>query len=199
MVANDVFLRSLIMTITMVLMAACNSGASTPEQEKTIPAPAWSLQTANGKTISFPDHASGRPALVLFWATWCPYCKALMPHIQSILDEFPDSGLTVYAISFKDDGDPAAVIGKQGFNFITLVQGDEAAQDYGIKSTPGVFLVDGTGNVRFDLRQIQIEQAMLEISALDLKHSRKAARKAPYYAAAIRKAVDQLLAEPSSP
>jgi len=185
--------RNLLIALTFIVVAGCNCGAEPADQASPVVAPAWSLQTGTGETIDFPESAGGQPVLLLFWATWCPYCKALMPHIQSVLDEFPDSGLRVFAVSFKDDGDPVAVINKQGFDFTLLVNGELVAKQYGIKSTPGVFLIDGTGHIRFDLRKIQVEQAMKAVSEEDLSHSRKAARKAPYYAAAIRKAVDQLL------
>jgi len=188
--------RNVLFAMTIIVLAGCDSGAEPSVPEKAVVAPAWTLQSGAGETIDFPAAAGGQPVLLLFWATWCPYCKALMPHLQSILDEFPDSGLAVYAVSFKDDGDPMAVIDKQGFNFTLLLNGEAVAERYGIKSTPGVFLIDGEGNIRFDLREIQVQQTMRAISDLDLSHSRKAARKAPYYAAAIRKAVDQLLSSP---
>jgi peroxiredoxin len=33
------------------------------------PAPAFSLNTVNGKTVALADHR-GRPVLLYFWATW---------------------------------------------------------------------------------------------------------------------------------
>ncbi len=191
-------IRILIFALVMVFLCACQQGGDQTVPKELVKAPAWSLRSANGEMIHFPGR-QGRPVMLLFWATWCPYCKALMPHVQSILDEYPDSGLIVYAISFKDDGDPGAVMEQRGFNFTVLLDGEEVANAYGIKSTPGVFLVDGAGTIQFDMREIQAHQAMQAISAMDLNHSRKAARKTPYYAAAVRKAVDQLLSESSSP
>lgn len=191
--------KTLLIALGAIVLTACMQSTNNPATELSLEAPAWSLQSANGETVHFPGDAGGRPVMLLFWATWCPYCKALMPHLQSILDEFPDAGLLVYAISFMDDGDPAAVIGKQGFDFIVLVNGEAVAEDYGINSTPAVLLVDSQGFLRFDLREIQARQGMQAISAKDMSHSLKAARKAPYFAAAIRRGVDQLLAETSSP
>ena len=190
--------RTLVIVLGMALLLGCQQGVDQYTKKSRTRAPGWTLTAASGELISFPA-ADGQPVLILFWATWCPYCKALMPHIQSILDEFPDSGLVVYAISFRDDGDPATVVAQQGFNFTVLPGGDAVAAAYGIKSTPGVLLVDAEGMTRFDLRDIQAHEAMQAVSTLNLSNSRKAARKAPYYAAAVRKAVDQLLADSSSP
>jgi thiol-disulfide isomerase/thioredoxin len=190
--------RTLIFIVSVLLLSACRPEAGAPPANSAIAAPSWTLVSADGALVEFPP-ANGRPALLLFWATWCPYCKAFMPHVQSILDEFPGSGLVVYAISFKDDGDPGRVVERQGFDFLVLPNGEAVAEAYGVKTTPGLFLVDAAGMIRFDLRDIQAHQAMQAISAMDLKHSGKAARKAPYYAAALRMAVDQLLAESSSP
>src|SRR5664279_1500447 len=49
-------------------------------------ATAWEGKGADGKTIRFDPQHLQRPTLLLFWATWCPYCEALMPHLQNVVD-----------------------------------------------------------------------------------------------------------------
>jgi len=84
-------------------------------------APDWTLQSQSGESITLSEVAAEQPVIVLFWATWCPYCKALMPHIQSIRLEYGDE-VRVLAVHFRDDkGDPVAFIKKTGYDF-TLCQ-----------------------------------------------------------------------------
>lgn len=107
----------------------------------------WEGVGADGKAIRFdPDHLQ-RPAILLFWATWCPYCKALMPHLQKVYDEAGKAHLDVYAIDIKDDGDPAAELRERGQTFTLVRDGDLIADQYGVKGTPSLLLIDAKGNV----------------------------------------------------
>ncbi|MCH7538346.1 MAG: redoxin domain-containing protein, partial [Proteobacteria bacterium] len=54
-------------------------------------APDWTLSTPNGQAINLADEAEKQTVVLFFWVTWCPYCKALMPHLQSIRIEYGDS------------------------------------------------------------------------------------------------------------
>lgn len=113
-------------------------------QERAI---AWEGIGADGQTLHFdPDHLK-RPAVLLFWATWCPYCKALMPHVQKVYDEAGKANLDVYAIDIKDDGDPVAELRERGQTFTLVRDGDLIADQYGVKGTPSLLLVDARGNV----------------------------------------------------
>jgi len=107
----------------------------------------WQGSGADGGTIRFdPDHLR-RPAILLFWATWCPYCKALMPHLQSVYDAAGRQRLDVYAIDIKDDGDPVAELRERGQTFTLIRDGDAIADIYGVKGTPSLLLVDRDGTV----------------------------------------------------
>jgi thiol-disulfide isomerase/thioredoxin len=113
-------------------------------QERAI---AWEGVGVDGKTIRFdPDHLQ-RPAILLFWATWCPYCKALMPHLQTIQDAAGKTRLDVFAIDIKDDGDPVAELRERGQTFTLVRDGDPIADQYGVKGTPSLLLVDRNGHV----------------------------------------------------
>jgi len=85
--------------------------------------------------------------VLLFWATWCSYCKALMPHLQAVYDAAGNPKLDVYAIDIKDDGDPVAELRERGQTFTLIREGDPIADLYGVKGTPSLLLIDRTGNV----------------------------------------------------
>ena len=112
------------------------------------PAIAWQGTGADGREIRFDPQHLQRPALLLFWATWCPYCKALMPYLQKVYDAAGPAKLDVYAIDFKDeDGDPVAELRERGNTFTLVRNGDAIADLYGVKGTPGLFLVDLSGTI----------------------------------------------------
>jgi thiol-disulfide isomerase/thioredoxin len=129
----------------------------------------------------------------LFWATWCPYCKALMPHLQSLRLEHGDK-IKILAINFIEaDGDPVGFVRNAGYDFVVLPDGDAVAEAYRVYGTPGVIIVDQGQNIRFDLRALPLPKA----PGIDRPTSNKtrAAHLAPYWAAEIRKGVDRVLSE----
>jgi len=112
------------------------------------PAAGWQGKGADGREIRFEPQHLQRPALLLFWATWCPYCKALMPYLQKVYDAAGKDKLDVYAIDIKDeDGDPVAELRERGNTFTLVRDGDPIAALYGVKGTPGLFLVGRDGDI----------------------------------------------------
>ena len=154
-------------------------------------APDWALRTTDGETVRLSEAVEKRPAIVFFWATWCPYCKALMPHLQSIRLEYGDA-VDILAVVIRDDkGDPQGYVDGLGFDFTVLPGGDDVAGLYGVFGTPGVILVDQDRNIRFNL--YELEPPELPADVQDAKHGRKAAYRAPYWASEIRKALDAII------
>jgi len=109
---------------------------------------AWHGTGVDGRAIDFDPGNMRRPAILLFWATWCPYCKALMPYLQHVYDAAGSDKLDVFAIDFKDeDGDPVAELRERKQTFTLVRDGDPIAALYGVKGTPGLFLVDAKGDI----------------------------------------------------
>lgn len=160
-------------------------------------APDWTLPSTSGEIVTLSEVAAEQPIIVLFWATWCPYCKALMPHIQSVRLEYGDE-ISILAVHFRDDkGDPVAFIESAGYDFTVLPNGDEVAELNGAWGTPAVLIVDRDMTVRFDL--YKLPKPELPTAEKSLSHGRKAAYRAPYWAAELRKSLDHVLTDEAQP
>jgi cytochrome c biogenesis protein CcmG/thiol:disulfide interchange protein DsbE len=151
--------------------------------------PDWTLSTAEGRTVRLSEEVEHQTTVLLFWATWCPYCKALMPHLQSMRFEYGDD-VKVLAINVFEDGDPLAFMQKEGYDFVLLPDGDDVADTYGVTATPGVIVVGRDRVVHFDLRLLP-PLANKAVTG-PTSHKRKAALLAPYWAAEIRKVIDSV-------
>jgi thiol-disulfide isomerase/thioredoxin len=180
----------------LILLTALTTTPAFSQVEFIVDEPVPPLSLSDGRDLV--EVAAGRPIVVLFWASWCPYCKALMPHLQSILDEYSPQRLEVLAISFREDepDDAQKMLDAQGYDFVTELEGDELAASWGAVATPRLYLVDPDGRLLYDMQANQSEPDRRYLTA-PTSHAGKAARIAPHWAAQLRMAIDRSLAAES--
>lgn len=110
--------------------------------------PALKLNMADGSTLN-TQSLLGKPYILHFWATWCPYCKKLQPGLEQIHQQYQQYGLNVIAVSFREDegADPQQSLLNRGIQFKTAIKGDAIAQQLGIRGTPTTLFIDKAGRV----------------------------------------------------
>ena len=148
-------------------------------------APAWLGMDARDQQVAFPQVLEGNPAVMVFWATWCPYCRVFMPHLEPILEDYADQGVQVIAVNTREDesdGDPKAYLEDLGFPLVGILEGDVIAADYDVHFIPGLMVVDGTGTVSW------------RRESTDLPPGEEVAE---FWSAVVREALDAALARSS--
>ena len=121
-------------------------------------APAFTLTNAeNGKTVSFVP-ADGRLKVVVFTCNQCPYAKAFEPRLVALGSDYAKRGVVFYAVNPNDEAqNPIESLDNMreraadhSYPYPYLKDGDSrVAAAYGARVTPHVFVVDGTGVVRY--------------------------------------------------
>ncbi len=124
------------------------SVTATPDTDNA--APLWSgTNLLDGGNIEFPAVLEDKPAVMVFWATWCPYCKAFMPYTREIQKDYADRGVQIITFNAKERGrgDPRAYIESLDFPMVAVADADTIAAAYGVEYIPGLMVVDGQGAV----------------------------------------------------
>jgi peroxiredoxin len=66
-----------------------------------VPAPAFDTLDIDGKQQRLANH-KGQVVVVNIWATWCGPCRAEMPALDRLYQQYKDQGLAVFGISSED-------------------------------------------------------------------------------------------------
>lgn len=87
----------------------------------------------------------GSPALVHFWATWCPLCRLEEDSIDGIADDFP---VVTIATTSGEAVEVKAYLAEKGLDFpVLLDESGDIGREWGVKGVPASFILDGEGNI----------------------------------------------------
>lgn len=120
------------------------------------PAPTVAGKNQNGEEVSL-EGLKGKVVLLDFWATWCGPCRASLPHVKELWEQYNGKGLEVLAVSLDRDQDAwKDYIANSGMgmeNYVNIFdEGGVNADGYAIQFIPSKFIIDRDGNFvgRFD-------------------------------------------------
>lgn len=136
-----------LFSLAILLFAAAFPATASAQVKALTEAPAFSLKTPQGDTVNFPAAAQGRPTVLMFWPSWCPFSRALQPYVQAIWEDYRAAGVNVWTINIREDKDPVAVMKERGLSFPLLIEGDAANKAYRIQYTPWLVVIDGANRI----------------------------------------------------
>ncbi len=111
-------------------------------------------KTLDGANFDISKY-EGRPVLVFFWATWCPYCRDRLPAILDLHDQFHPRGFEIVGISLDRDLKALRQFVRDKkvpwLNLVGTGQGNgmtfPLADKYGVDGIPMTFLLGTDGRV----------------------------------------------------
>lgn len=108
----------------------------------------FTLNDLDGRQISLSDY-KGKVVFLDFWATWCPPCRASIPEVEKLYQEFSDNeDVVILGINLQEDKDTIVkFMKKQEMNYTVLLSDNKVLSNYQIRSIPAFFIIDRDGEV----------------------------------------------------
>lgn len=64
-------------------------------------APDFELTDMEGSPVKLSDYR-GKAVLLNFWASWCPPCRAEMPHMEKLYNKYKDENFDILAVNLTN-------------------------------------------------------------------------------------------------
>jgi len=112
-------------------------------------APLFTAQTIQGEAFDLRS-LRGQPAVIHFWATWCPVCELEQGSIDSLAAAYPFISV---AMQSGKRGDVIAYLKAQEVDYPVVNDPDGLlARRYGVSGVPATFILNSEGKVAFVTR-----------------------------------------------
>jgi len=113
------------------------------------PAPEFSLPTLTQNNVSLSEYRAGKPAILFFWATWCPHCRTALKNLNTESSSIKSKGIKLVIVDIGESKEQVASYAQRaGLNMeIFLDQNNTTSDDYQVVGVPTFVLVDKEGIV----------------------------------------------------
>jgi cytochrome c biogenesis protein CcmG/thiol:disulfide interchange protein DsbE len=155
-------LVGIVLAVLVALALAIGlSGKSTPGGRLAPALPRELLAGPPATLARLRATAGGRPALVVFWASWCEPCR----HEAAAVERFalsPAGRGRVVGVDWSDEAASArSFVRKYHWSFPNLRDGEgSVGYAYGLTGLPTTFVIGADGRIQQTLRGPQTEQTL---------------------------------------
>lgn len=135
---------------TSLLLSYANTSFAGAEIGET--APQFTATKLSGTKFDLSQYKGKKPVYLKFWATWCSYCKAEMPHLKAIEQNYgTEVEVVTINVGMNDSTENIAnLYNKLNFSLPTIFdQGGKLTTMYGVVGTPHHVLIDKSGKVAY--------------------------------------------------
>lgn len=115
--------------------------------------PDFELATLDGGTLKLSD-LKGKKVVLNFWATWCPPCKAEMPHMQNYYrSSAEDDNVEIVAVNLTSEENRGVKVVREfidsyGLTFkIPLDETGVVGKEYQVFQIPTTYLLNTDGTI----------------------------------------------------
>jgi thiol-disulfide isomerase/thioredoxin len=113
-------------------------------------APGAAVETLDGKPVDLGTYLHGKPAVLEFWATWCPLCKQIEPAMEAARMKYAGR-VTFVSVGVKDNQTPekqkAYAESKHIGGEFVFDRDGKAVAAYKVPHTSYLVVVDANGKV----------------------------------------------------
>jgi len=103
----------------------------------------------NGDKYDFRK-ITGKIIVLNFWFINCPPCKAEIPELNNLVDQYKDNDDIIFiAIALDGKNELKDFLTKTPFNYKIIDNARYIAQKYGVKSYPTHVVIDKSGTIKF--------------------------------------------------
>lgn len=116
-------------------------------------APDFQLTTLDGEVVTLSDY-QGQKVILNFWATWCPPCRAEMPHMQNYFeDQAEEANVVILAVNLTTEDKGLKTIEdfveEFGLEFsIPMDDKGDVGSTYQAVSIPTSYTIDTKGRIQ---------------------------------------------------
>ena len=147
---SDAWIWALVIAATGGVVAlAVMQGNRSESRLAGKPAPEVALPLLGGGKSAIQH---GKVTMVDFWATWCAPCRASMPRVQKVWQEYKPNGVELYSVD-TDDPSPdresqvSEFLLQNRLTFPVVLDDGTASQAFAIASLPTMLLLDRQGKI----------------------------------------------------
>jgi peroxiredoxin len=141
--------RRRFLTLPLAALASTRAVGAVPAKLAPID---WRDVTLLDGSVLRADTLRGRPVVVEFWASWCPFCRRQNPHLQALWNAQRARGLRM--LTFSIDRDPAAArayVAEHGYTFPAAMASPQSERWFGPrKDLPMLYVVGTDGRMLFE-------------------------------------------------
>lgn len=140
---KKILISALILIISIGL--GCSDKESTSSRKIPID---FTLPDLDGNDVRLSSF-KGNVVLVDFWATWCPPCRAEIPHLITLYETYKGKGFVVLGVGLDGEKELKDYAEEHSITYPILIGTKDLSQKYGITGIPTTYLIDKKGKIGF--------------------------------------------------